>query len=130
MRGKPQTIDEYLATLTANKRGALQRLRRAIRSAVPEAEECISYNIPSFRLHGKFLVAFGAGATHCAFYPGSYPIEAHSRELEDYDTSKGTIRFPPDNPLPVAIVRKLVKARVAEQRGERRAVSGRTGRRR
>jgi uncharacterized protein YdhG (YjbR/CyaY superfamily) len=111
---KPQTIDEYLAPLSNEKRAALEKLRRAIKAAAPKAEECISYQIPSFRLNGKLLVAFGAAAKHCAFYPGSSPVEAHKRELKDYDTSKGTIRFPADSPLPATLVRKLVKTRIAE----------------
>lgn len=98
MRGQPETIEEYLAPLTADKRAALENLPKAIRSTVPEAEECISYRIPTFRLHGRMLVSFGAAANHCAFYPGSYPIEAHKKDLEAYDTSKGTIRFPADRP--------------------------------
>ena len=80
-----------------------------------EAQECISYQLAAFRLHGKLLVAFGASAKHCAFYPMSGSIIAeHKEELKDYDTSKGTIRFQPDKPLPAALVRKLVKARMAE----------------
>ncbi len=114
MSRKPRTIDEYLAPLSDEKRAALQKLRRAIKSVVPEAEECISYQIPAFRLRGRMLVAFGAAANHCAFYPGAYPIRAHKNDLKTYDTSKGTIRFQADRPLPAALVRKLVKARVAE----------------
>jgi uncharacterized protein YdhG (YjbR/CyaY superfamily) len=119
MKGKPKaapkTIDEYLATVSADKRAALQKLRRAIQAAAPDAEECISYQIPAFRLEGRMLVAFGAAAKHCAFYPGAYPLEALEGALEAYDTSKGTIRFPADRPLPVALVRKLVRARIAER---------------
>ncbi len=115
MSGKPQTIDEYLALLSDEKRAALQKLRRAIKSAVPEAEECISYQIPAFRLRGRMLVAFGAAANHCAFYPGAYPVKAHKDDLKAYDTSKGTIRFQADRPLPAILVRKLVKARIAEK---------------
>jgi len=111
---KPQTIDEYLAPLSSQKRAALERLRRAIRSAAPKAEECISYQIPAFRLGGRLLVAFGAAANHCAFYPGSFPVETHKDELKAYDTSKGTVRFRPDSPLPATLVRKLVKTRIAE----------------
>ena len=96
---KPRTIDEYLAPLSPEKRAALEKLRRDIRAAAPGAEECISYGIPAFRLGGKLLVGFGAAAKHCAFYPGAHPIEAHKEELEAYDTSKGTIRFRPDQPL-------------------------------
>lgn len=114
---KAKTIDQYLARLSDDKRAALERLRKAIRSAAPKAEECISYQLPAFRLDGM-LVAFGATANHCAFYPmSSSTIEAHKNELKDYDTSKGTIRFQPDKPLPAALVRKLVKARIAENRG-------------
>jgi uncharacterized protein YdhG (YjbR/CyaY superfamily) len=110
---KPETIDEYLATLDADKRAALERLRKAIRGAAPKAEECISYQIPAFRLDGRMLVFFGAAANHCAFYPGALPVKAHRDELESYDTSKGTIRFQADSPLPATLVRKLVKAQIA-----------------
>lgn len=114
MSTKPQTIDEYLAPLSSEKRAALEKLRRAIKSAAPKAEECISYQIPSFRLNGRMLVSFAAWANHCAFYPGSYPLEVHKKELKDYDTSKGTLRFPIDTPLPATLVRKLVKARIGQ----------------
>lgn len=112
------TIDGYLATVSADQRVALERLRKAIRAAAPGAEECISYQIPTFRLDGRLLVAFGAWAKHCAFYPGSV-VETLADELEGYDTGKGTIRFRSDSPLPAALVRKLVKARIA-QRASRR----------
>ena len=114
MLPKTETIDEYLALLSVDKKAALEKLRRTIRSAAPRAEECISYRIPGFRLGGRLLVAFGAAANHCAFYPGAYPIQAHKNELRAYDTSKGTIRFRPDDPLPATLVRKLVKTRIAE----------------
>ena len=115
MQRKPSSIDDYLASVSDDKRVALGKLRKAIRAAAPKAEECISYQIPSFRLHGRLLVSFGVGAKHCAFYPGAFPIEAHRDELKAYSTSKGTIRFPPDKPLPAALVRKLVKTRIAER---------------
>ncbi len=108
------TIDEYLAQLPPDKRAALQWLRRHIKAAAPGAEECISYGIPAFRLDGKLLVHFGAAARHCAFYPGAV-VEQYARELAAYDTSKGTIRFPPDDPLPAALVRKLVKAQITRR---------------
>ena len=110
----PQTIDEYLALLSNDKRAVLEKLRKAIKSAAPKAEECISYQIPGFRLSGRLLVSFGAAAKHCAFYPGAHPVKAHQDELKAYETSKGTIRFPADRPLPVALVWKLVKTRIAE----------------
>ncbi len=114
------TIDEYLAAVSDDQRAALEKLRKTIRAAAPKAEECISYGLAAFRLDGGGLVAFGATATHCAFYPmSSSTVEAHRDELKDYDTSKGTIRFQADKPLPAALVRKLVKARIAENAGRR-----------
>lgn len=114
MADKPKTIDEYLAALSDDQRAALEKLRKTIRAAAPQAVECISYGLAAFR-HNGMLVGFGVTAKHCAFYlmSGS-TVDAHKDELKDYDTSKGTIRFQPDKPLPVALVRKLVKARLAE----------------
>src|SRR5260370_36196380 len=115
MRAKPKTIDEYLAALSDDQRAALEKLRKTIRTVAPMAEECISYQIPAFRLDGRMLVAFGATASHCAFYPMSAStVEAHKDELQGYETSKGTIRFQTDKPLAIALVRKLVKTRIAE----------------
>ncbi len=126
---KAKTIDEYLAALSSDKRAALERLRKTIRAAVPRAEECISYQLPAFRLDGRFLVAFGATANHCAFYPGGV-VEALEEELKDYDTSKGTIRFQADHPLPAALVRKLVKVRIARNAAQQRHAADRAARRR
>ena len=115
MAGKPQTHEEYLAALSDDKRAALEKLRETIRQAAPGAEERISYGLAAFRLDGKMLVAFGATANHCAFYlMSSSTLEAHKEEVTGYDTSKGTIRFQADKPLPTALVRKLVMARIAE----------------
>lgn len=112
--GKLMTHDEYLKRLPDNQRVALEKLRATIKSIVPKAEECISYGLPAFRLNGV-LVGYGATAKHCAFYPMSgQTVAAFQDELSDFETSKGTIRFMPDKPLPVALVRKLVKARIAE----------------
>ena len=120
MPAKAKTIDEYLAGLSADKRAALEKVRKAIRAAAPDAEECISYGLAAFRLDGRPLVAFGATARHCAFYPMSATtVEAHKDELMAYDTSKGTIRFQADKPLPAALVRKLVKARIKESLARR-----------
>lgn len=116
---KPQSIDAYLAGLTSDKRAALEKLRRAIKAAAPRAEECISYQLPAFRLDGKVLVWFGAASNHCAFYPGAAPIAEHGAELKGYKTSKGTIRFSPDEPLPATLVKKLVRTRI-EERNPRR----------
>jgi uncharacterized protein YdhG (YjbR/CyaY superfamily) len=118
---KPKTIDGYLAELSAEKRNVLEKLRKAIRSAALEAEECISYGIPGFRLNGKYFVGFGAAAKHCAFYLGS-TVQKYKTELKKYDTSKGTIRFQANDPLPAALVRKLVRGRIAKKRpGQRKA---------
>ena len=114
MARKPENIDEYLAALSDDQRAALQKLRKTIRAAAPKAEECISYRLAALRQNGM-LVAFGATGNHCAFYlMSSSTVAVYKKELEGYDTSKGTIRFQPDKPLPAALVRKLVKARIAE----------------
>ncbi len=121
MAAKPTTIDEYLAAVSDDKRAALEKLRKAIKAAAPKAQECISYGLAAFRLDGRPLVAFGATANHCAFFPmDSTTVAAFKDELKDYDTSKGTIRFQADKPLPVALVRKLVKVRIAENVGRGR----------
>jgi uncharacterized protein YdhG (YjbR/CyaY superfamily) len=113
---KANTPDAYLAAVSTDKRAALEVLRKSIKAAAPQAEECISYGLPAFRLNGKFLVAYGAAADHCAFYPGSV-VQTLKNELKSYDTSKGTIRFQADKPLSSALVRKLVKLRIAQNRG-------------
>lgn len=114
---KPRTIDEYLAHVRADQRAALEKLRKTIRSVAPDAEECISYGIPSFHLNGRALVFFGAWANHCSIYPGnSATLKKFRNELRDFQTSKGTIRFSPDKPLPVALLKKLVKARITENK--------------
>ena len=115
---KLRDIDAYLATASPRQQAALQALRSAIRAAAPRAEECISYGLPAFRLEGKLLVAFGARPSHCAFYAmSSTVVAAHKDALAGYKTSTGTIRFQPDKPLPAALVRRLVAARIAENRG-------------
>jgi uncharacterized protein YdhG (YjbR/CyaY superfamily) len=104
-----ESVEAYLAPLPDTQRVALERLRAQILSVVPDAEECISYGIPTFKLRGKNLVHMGASAKHCSFYPGSGPIEAFADELAGYSTSKGTIRFDPAKPLPAVLVKKIVK---------------------
>ncbi len=117
MAVKPTNHDEYLAGVREEQRAALQKLREAIRKAAPGAVECISYGLAAFKLDGKPLLAYGAAARHCALYPMSAAtIAALADDLAPYDTGKGTIRFQPDRPLPAALVRRLVKARIAENR--------------
>lgn len=123
--GKPASIGAYLTTLDDEKRAALESLRRTIRATVPQARECIAYGIPAYRLNGRLLVGFGAAAKHCAFYPMSATtVAAHAGEFANYDTSKGTIRFQADKPLPAGLVRRMVKARVREVAGEGTAEVG------
>src|SRR3982074_2116701 len=107
---KPRTIDDYLEGVSADQRIALEKLRKTIRAVAPKIEECISYGIPAFRLNGRSLVFFGAWANHCSFYPGnSATLKKFRNELRNFQTSKGTLRFPPDKPMPVALVKKLLK---------------------
>jgi uncharacterized protein YdhG (YjbR/CyaY superfamily) len=120
IKTKPKTIDEYLAAVSDDQRAALQKLRKTIKAAAPKAEEYISYGLAAFRLDGRPLVAFGATANHCAFFPmDSTTVAAYKDELAAFDTSKGTIRFQPEKPLPAALVRKLVKARIAANQARR-----------
>lgn len=113
-------VNDYLAKVPAEARAALERLRKTIRAAAPKATEGFSYGIPAFKLQGRPLVSYAALKNHCSFFPMSPAVmDAHREELEPYDTSKGTIRFPVDKPLPAALVRKLVKARIAEIEGRK-----------
>jgi uncharacterized protein YdhG (YjbR/CyaY superfamily) len=117
MNSKPTTIDEYFAGVSAAQRIALEKLRKTIRTVAPKVEECISYGIPAFRLKGRALVFFGAWANHCSFYPGSSTtLKKFRGDLKGFQITKGTIRFSLDKPLPITLVKKLVKARIAENR--------------
>jgi uncharacterized protein YdhG (YjbR/CyaY superfamily) len=111
----PTTVEDYLATLPDAERAALEKLRKTIKAAAPEATETISYQMPAFKLHGRFLVSYAAFKNHCSFFPASTKVlEAHGEELKPYFSGKGTIRFTTDKPLPSALVKKIVKARIAE----------------
>jgi uncharacterized protein YdhG (YjbR/CyaY superfamily) len=117
MNSKPMAIDDYLAGVSADQRIALEKLRKTIHAVAPNVEECISYGIPAFRLNGRSLVFFGAWANHCSLYPGSSTtLKKFRGDLKGFQITKGTVRFSPDNPLPLALVKKLVKARIAENR--------------
>jgi len=111
----PSTVEEYLAAVPEPAQGTLRKIRAMIRSAAPaEATESITYRMPVFRYKGA-LLGFAAFPGHCGLYPMSLAVMAQFRdELKGYQTSKGTIRFPLDKPLPAALVKRLVKARVAE----------------
>ena len=107
------SIDEYIATFPADTQKILQELRAAIKAAAPEAEEKISYQIPTFALHGN-LVHFAAFKNHIGFYPTPGGIQAFKKELSVYASAKGSVQFPVDQPLPLKLVGKIVKFRVAE----------------
>jgi uncharacterized protein YdhG (YjbR/CyaY superfamily) len=116
--GGAKTIDDYLARVEHDQRAALDALRQVIRKAAPKAEEVITYGIPAFRQNG-FLIGFAASAKHCSLHPmNNHTVADFATDLADYSTSKGTIRFTPDRPLPAALVRRIVKARVAENKAD------------
>jgi uncharacterized protein YdhG (YjbR/CyaY superfamily) len=118
--GAPRNVDEYLAGVPEPARSTLNKMRVAIRSAVPaEATEAISYRMPAFK-HEGVLVWFAAFSDHCSLFPTAAVIEACKDELKGFSISKGTIHFPTDKPLPTALVKKLVKARVAQIESKKR----------
>lgn len=119
--GRPVSVEAYLAGLPEEPRAALEKLRRAIRAALPEATEGIAWQMPAFRAHGRWLVGYAAFRDHCSFFPMSARvIEDLAAELEPYTTTKGSIHFTLEKPLPAALVKKIVKARLAEVAAVRR----------
>ena len=120
--GVPKDIDEYLAGVPEPAQTTLNKLRSMIRAASPaEATEAISYGMPAFKYKGS-LVAFAAFSNHCSLFPmNSSLIKTFKKELEGFETAKGTIRFSVDKPLPAALLKKLVKARVAENEQREKA---------
>jgi len=119
-----QEVDRYLATLSTESRAALETLRQTIRSVVPQATETISYGVPTFKLNNRMLVSYAGFKNHCSFFPGAGPINVHHDDLKEYGTSKGTVRFTTDRPLPPALIRKMVKTRI-RLNAERVNASGR-----
>jgi uncharacterized protein YdhG (YjbR/CyaY superfamily) len=121
----PKDIDDYLAGVPEPARSTLNKVRAVIRSAVPpDATEAITYRIPTFKYKGS-LVAFAAFKNHCSLFPMSLSvIETFKNELKDFHTSKGTLQFPVDKPFPAALLKKLVKARIAQnERKKKRSTS-------
>jgi uncharacterized protein YdhG (YjbR/CyaY superfamily) len=113
-KAAPKSVEEYIAALPEPARSTLNQLRAAIRSVVPpESTETISYRIPAFK-HKKVLVWFAAFSNHCSLFPTASVVEAFKSELKGFSTSKGTIHFPIDKPLPTALIRRLIKARGAQ----------------
>ena len=118
--GAPETVDAYLARVPEPARSTLEKMRAAIRSIVPrEATETISYRMPAFR-HNVVLVWYAAFADHVSLFPTASLIEAFKDELAEFKTSKGTIHFPTDKPLPIALIKRMVTARVAQAESKKR----------
>jgi uncharacterized protein YdhG (YjbR/CyaY superfamily) len=116
----PKTINDYLARVPEPARTTLQKVRAAIRSALPpSATETISYKIPAFR-HGEIIIWFAAFADHCSLFPTARIIEMFKDDLKPYTISKGTIQFPTDKPLPASLIKKMVKARLAQIAAKKR----------
>jgi len=116
----PKSIDDYLVGVPEPARGTLQKVRAAIRSAVPPgATETISYKIPAFR-HGEVLIWFAAFANHCSIFPTARIIEQFKNDLKAFTISKGTIQFPIDKPFPASLLKKMVKARLAQIAAKKR----------
>lgn len=120
-KGVFRTIDEYVQAFPSDVGRLLERMRQAIREAAPEAVEAISYRMPTFKLKGRNLVHFAAFTNHIGFYPIPSGIEAFKQELAPYKQGKGSVQFPLDKPLPLELVRKIVRYRVTENlRGGKR----------
>jgi len=116
----PKSIDAYLASVPEPAHSTLQKVRAAIRSALPpSATETISYKIPAFR-HGQIVIWFAAFANHCSLFPTARVIDLFKDELKPYTLSKGTIQFPLNKPLPASLIKKLVKARLAQIAAKKR----------
>jgi uncharacterized protein YdhG (YjbR/CyaY superfamily) len=118
----PTSVEDYLAALPEEPRAALEKLRKTIRAAAPQATEKISYAMPAFEQNGRFLVSYAAFKDHCSLYPASTAVmETLGDELEPYFSGKGTLRFRADEPIPAALVRKIVRVRLEENAARRPA---------
>jgi uncharacterized protein YdhG (YjbR/CyaY superfamily) len=118
--GRPSTIGAYLQSIPEDRRRALETLRARIRTIVPDARECISYRIPAFRLDGVVVAGFCATARGCSYFPFSRStLKTLARDVCHYDQTKGSLHFSAENPLPTTLVRKLIKARIAETKTTR-----------
>jgi uncharacterized protein YdhG (YjbR/CyaY superfamily) len=112
----PKTVEQYLARVPEPARRTLEEIRAAIRSAVPpESTEVISYRMPAFK-HRRVLVWYGAFAEHCSLFPTSAVLQEFKDQLKDYATSKGTVQFPNGQPVPVALIKEMVKSRIAKSK--------------
>ncbi len=112
---KPTTVAEYLAAAPEDRRTGLEDLRRTVIAAAPEAEECIAYDMPAYRLHGRFVVSFGAYRRHYSLFPASQVvIDALGDEVVPFVRGKGTLQFPADRPLPLDLISRIVRIRREE----------------
>lgn len=109
-----RTIDKYISSFPKNIQEILEKFRHVIKESAPEAQETISYRMPAFKLKGRNLVFFAAFKNHIGYFPTPSAIEAFKGDLSPYETSKGTIRFPLDKPIPYELVKKIAKFRVTE----------------
>lgn len=111
-----KSIDEYIGTFPEDLQKILEELRGTIKSAAPEAEETISYNIPTFKMNGRYLIYFAGWKNHISLYPIPVGSEAFNKQIAKYAEGKGTLKFPIDKPLPLKLITKIVKLKVAENR--------------
>jgi uncharacterized protein YdhG (YjbR/CyaY superfamily) len=116
-KAEPKTIDEYIATCPRDVQQALKQVRTAIKQAAPDAQEAIRYRIPTFVLNGN-LVHFAAFKNHIGFYPTPSAIARFKNELSSYKSAKGSVQFPLDDPMPLNLIKKIVRFRVAESRAK------------
>lgn len=126
---KPTTIDDYIAEFPSEVQKVMQQLRAVIRDLVPGAEEGISYAIPTFRVNGTYLVYFAGFKNHIGFYPTPSGTEVFKKDLAKYKTGKGSVQFPLNQPLPVALIKKIVKYRLKEisEKAKSKKVAGKKG---
>jgi uncharacterized protein YdhG (YjbR/CyaY superfamily) len=112
---KPKSVEEYLTALPEDVRATLEKVRQSVKAAAPTATEKIGYGMPGFSYEGRYLVYYAGFKNHCSFFPASNGVmQEFAKELEKYEVSKGTIRFPIGTPLPATLIKKLVKARIEE----------------
>jgi uncharacterized protein YdhG (YjbR/CyaY superfamily) len=120
MNPKPITIDDYLANVPEDQRAALEHLRLTIKSVAPQAAECISYGMPAFKYYG-IVVYFAAFKNHCSLFPArSSTLTDFASELKPFTTTKGTIHFTPEQPLPDDLIRRIIEARVMQNEAKRK----------
>jgi uncharacterized protein YdhG (YjbR/CyaY superfamily) len=114
LNNKPKTIEEYIASFPKEAKHILEELRQAVKESAPQAEESISYGMPTFKLCGKRLAYFAAWKSHVGFYPGTAALEAFKQELAPFKQAKGSVQFPYAEPIPLELVKRIVKFKAQE----------------